>query len=74
MKMLEAHKTIIVLEEMISRGGLADAIKSIAWQFKSNVKIRTYSLKNKFVHCYGSHDDVLQAHGLDVNKICDEFK
>jgi len=68
-RMLASHETIIILEEMISRGGLADAIKIIAWQVKSTVKIHSYSLKDEFIHCYGSHEDILNAHNLNASEI-----
>jgi transketolase len=67
--MLENHATIIILEEMISRGGLADAIKLIAWKTKSLATIQSYSLKEDFIHCYGTHEDILNAHNLSVSEI-----
>jgi transketolase len=48
---------------------LADAIKLIAWQVKSKIEIHSYSLKEEFIHCYGSHEDILNAHNLNVNEI-----
>ena len=32
-------------------------------------KIITHSLKDKFIHCYGNQEDLLNLHGLNDNKI-----
>jgi transketolase len=73
-KMLQSHRYVVVLEEMISRGGLADAIRVIA--FENNVKcsIKVFSLQDRFIHSYGSHQDILIAHGLTIENIMDEIR
>jgi transketolase len=68
-KMLLDHQQIIVLEEMSPRGGLADAVKVVAWETGATCKINSFSLKDEFIHCYGKHEDVLAAHGLTLKTL-----
>lgn len=67
--LIKAHKHVIVIEEMVPRGGLASEIKQLAWDIGATARIDIHTLKDEFVHCYGSHDDILAAHGIDVEKI-----
>jgi len=72
-KMLETHETIIVLEEMISRGGLSDAIRIIAFEKNTKSKIEVFTLKDEFIHMYGTHADILNSHGLTVENMVDKI-
>jgi transketolase len=72
-KMLETHETVIVLEEMISRGGLADSIRIIAFEKGIKSKIGVFALKDEFIHKYGSHADILRSHGLTVENVMDKI-
>jgi transketolase len=63
-KMLSAHQQVIVIEEMVPHGGLGDAVKIAALDCDSRAKITCHSLKDEFIHCYGSHKEILMAHGL----------
>lgn len=67
--MLTSHDRVVVLEEMVPRGGLADAVRIAAWECKANCKIDSFTLKDEFVHCYGKHEDILAAHGLSLPAI-----
>jgi transketolase len=67
--LLGRFSRVVVLEEMVPQGGLGDAVKAIAWDSGVSCDIRCLSLKHEFVHCYGSHNDLLAAHGLDVAAI-----
>lgn len=67
--LLKQHAHIVVLEEMVPSGGLADAVKIAAWETSATCKIDTFSLKDEFVHCYGKHEDILAAHGLNRTEI-----
>lgn len=60
---------VVVVEEMVPRGGLAEAVKAIAWDSGAKCRIECLSLKHEFIHSYGSHGDLLAAHGLDVDTI-----
>lgn len=67
--MVLRHKQIIVIEEMAPTGGLADAVRIVAWDLKSTCTINSFSLQDEFIHCYGNHDDILKAHGLYLENI-----
>jgi transketolase len=66
---LRAHDEVIVIEEMAPYGGLGPRLKEIAWDIGSDSRIRSFSLDDAFHHVYGSHGDLLRAHGLDVESI-----
>jgi deoxyxylulose-5-phosphate synthase len=58
-----------VFEEMVPQGSLGQAVKSIAWESGASCRIDCLSLKHEFIHVYGSHADLLAAHGLNVSAI-----
>ena len=66
---LTRFSRVVVVEEMVPRGGLADAVKAIAWDSRAKCSIECLSLKHEFIHSYGSHGDLLAAHGLDLGAI-----
>ena len=59
-----SHRKVIVIEEHVPQGGLAMQIKAFAWDVKAPCEIEGHTLKDKFIHLYGSHDELLAAHGL----------
>ncbi len=61
---LNTFKTVVVIEEMVSSIGLGTRIKAIAHDIGSPAKIKEFGLRHEFLHVYGTHDDVLTAHGL----------
>jgi transketolase len=67
--MLKAHKKVIVIEEHSCIGGLASLVKQVAWDSGAKCSLQTFSLKDEFIHCYGSHDQLRSAHGLDLERI-----
>jgi transketolase len=66
---LKSHKHVIVIEEHVPQGGLAPQTKQIAWDIRAECRLDTFTLQDRFIHNYGSHDDLLAAHGLSVAKI-----
>jgi transketolase len=66
---LKRHKQVIVIEEHAPQGGLAPQTKQIAWDIKATCRLDTFTLQDAFIHNYGSHDDLLAAHGLSRPKI-----
>ena len=66
---LKSHSLVVVIEEHAPQGGLAPQTKQIAWDIKATCELKTFTLKDEFIHNYGSHDDLLEAHGLHVDKI-----
>jgi transketolase len=61
---LKSHDRVVVLEEHVPHGGLSSRVKEIAWDCRAGCDLRTFALRDEFIHRYGGHDDVLAAHGL----------
>ena len=68
-RVLARFQRVVVLEEMVPRGGLGEAVKALAWESGAKCQLRSLSLKHEFVHVYGSHDELLAAHGLTTDAI-----
>jgi len=68
-EMITQHNEIVIIEEMVPHGGLADAIRCIAFEQGEKKTIRSFSLKDEFIHLYGTHDDLLSAHKLNADSI-----
>jgi transketolase len=65
-EVLRNFPTVVVVEECAPVGSLSAQVKEIAWDMHARAKIWAFTLKDEFIHCYGSHDDLLDAHGLSV--------
>jgi transketolase len=70
---LQSHKDVVVIEEHAPQGGLAPQTKQIAWDIQAKCKLTTYTLQDAFIHCYGSHDQLLAAHGISREKILSDL-
>jgi transketolase len=68
-RLLAKYPKVVVLEEMVPQGGLGDAVKVLAWESGAKCRIECLSLKHEFVHTYGSHEQLLAAHGISVQEI-----
>jgi transketolase len=66
---LAKFPVVIVIEEHAPQGGLGSRVKEIAWDSGARCRLETFSLRDEFVHVYGSHADLLKAHGLDPELI-----
>ena len=66
---LHTHKHVIVIEEHAPQGGLAPQTKQIAWDSRATCRLDTFTLKDQFIHNYGSHDDLLADHGISLAAI-----
>lgn len=66
---LTRYKHVVVIEECAPNGGLAMNVERLAWKAKAGCRLDTFTLQDKFIHCYGSHEDLLAAHGLSVEAI-----
>jgi transketolase len=66
---LKHHEQVIVIEEHAPQGGLAPQTKQIAWDIKATCRLDTFTLKDSFIHNYGSYEDLLAAHGLAPERI-----
>jgi transketolase len=61
---LSRHDRVVVVEEHVPHGGLGSRVKELAWDINAGCDLRLFSLRDEFIHVYGSHQDVLSAHGL----------
>jgi transketolase len=68
-RILGSYARVVVIEECAPNGSLSMNIQSIAWQQRAGCALDVFTLKDEFIHCYGSHDDLLAAHGLTVDGI-----
>ena len=68
-KIFKKFKTIVIIEDHSKIGGLNNIVKSSAYENKYSGEIISYSLKDEFIHCYGTHDDLLAKHGISSKKI-----
>lgn len=66
---LRNHKHVIVIEEHAPQGGLAPQTKQIAWDSRAQCRLDTFTLKDEFIHNYGSYEDLLADHGISMDAI-----
>lgn len=68
-EILTTYKHVVVVEECAPNGSLSMRVKEAAWDCGSRARLDTFTLQDKFIHCYGNHDDILAAHGLSTEAI-----
>jgi transketolase len=68
-RILRTYAHVIVIEECAPNGSLAMRVKELAWDTDAVCRLDTFTLQDAFIHCYGSHDDILDAHGLSVPEL-----
>jgi transketolase len=61
---VNSHDRIVVIEEMVPNGSLGSKVEQIAWRTGAKSHIDSFTLKDAFLHSYGSYESVLAAHGL----------
>ena len=67
---LNLHDRVIVIEEHAPQGGLAAQTKAIAWDIEyRRSALHTFTLQDEFIHCYGTHDELLEKHGISLQRI-----
>lgn len=66
---LSRHRQAVVIEEHGPYGGLTPQVKALAWDAGVRTRIDAFTLQDAFIHNYGSHDDLLAAHGLSADRI-----
>ena len=66
---LKRHRRVVVIEEHVPHGGLGSRVKEVAWDTRAQCELKAFSLQEKFIHVYGSHDQLLKEHGLDADTI-----
>ncbi len=68
-EVLKDHERIVVIEETGPTGSLGRQVKELAWESGAGCRIDSFGLQDEFIHDYGSHGDVLAAHGLALEPI-----
>jgi transketolase len=68
-QVLRDYPRVVVIEELAPHGGLGPQVKAIAWDTKASCRLDTFALDDAFHHVYGSHGDILAAHGLSSKAI-----
>jgi transketolase len=67
------YPLVLVLEEMVARGGLGESVRALAYDISARCSIQCLSLKDKFIHRYGTHAELLAAHGLSVEAVAEKL-
>ena len=68
-EILKTYAHVVVVEECAPNGSLAMQTKQLAWDAEATCRLDTFTLQDAFIHCYGSHDDILDAHGLGLSEM-----
>lgn len=68
-EILAKFKKVIMIEECAPNGSLSMQVQALAWRDRSTTELHTFTLQDKFIHCYGSHADILAEHGLSLPAI-----
>ena len=71
---LARFREVVVIEECVANGGLSMRVKELAFDMGAGCTVDAFTLQDRFIHCYGSHDDVLAEHGLALAAICARLK
>ena len=72
-EVLKKYQKIFIIEEHVPQGGLTSQLKQLAWDINSTAKIYGFTLKDEFIHNYGTHEELLDAHGISLKRIVDIF-
>ena len=72
-KVLNEYKSVYVLEEHVPHGGLSSRVKEIASDEQTKAELKSFTLKDKFIHFYGNHQELLEKHELSVKKILEKI-
>jgi len=71
---LKRHDRVIVIEETAPSGSLGLRVKQLAWDSNAHSRVDTFSLQDAFIHCYGSHQDLLGTHKLEADAIASRLE
>ena len=70
---LAKFPAVAVIEEHSCIGGLGAQLKQLAWEVGARCTLKTFSLKDEFIHFYGNQRELWTAHGLDESIIYREL-
>ena len=65
---MKNHQKIVCIEEHVKAGGLGEKLKALAFDNNINVKFHHYHLQDNYTF-YGSHEELLKKHGIDIKNI-----
>jgi transketolase len=68
-EVLTNHAEVVIVEEHSPHGGLSAQTKQLAWDIGATCSLYTFTLQDQFIHVYGTHAELLKAHGLDTGTI-----
>jgi transketolase len=68
-RLLAQYRRVVVVEEMVPRGGLGEAVKALAWESGARCTVKTLALRHEFVHVYGKPEELLAAHDLSADAV-----
>lgn len=74
LKIFKKYKKIVILEDHSEIGGLTEIIKGFAYEYNFKGKIISFSLKDEFIDCYGSQEDLLKKHDISVTQIVNTIR
>ncbi|HCS70902.1 MAG TPA: transketolase [Rhodospirillaceae bacterium] len=66
---LSSHDRVVVMEEHVPHGGLSSRVKEVAWDNRVRADLSCFTLKDEFIHYYGDHAGLLDAHGLSAERV-----
>jgi transketolase len=64
--LMRQYRNILVIEEHSVYGSLGLTLRALAHKHGSRVMINQVALQDRFIHVYGSHDELLAAHGWRI--------
>lgn len=70
---LNRHSNVTVIEESAPRA-LGLEVEALAFRSGYQGSLKTFALRDEFIHCYGSHDDILAAHGLSLASLMPQIR
>ena len=70
---LARFPVVSVIEEHAPYGGLGPRVKEVYVDTGARCQVRTFALQDEFIHTYGTHAELLKAHGLDPDRIAGEL-
>jgi transketolase len=68
-RVLGQYSTVLVIEEHSPHGGLGVQVTALAYESGARCRLQTFSLKDEFVHAFGTHAYLLGEHGLSAEQI-----
>jgi transketolase len=71
-EIMQRFESVVVIEEHSERASLGAQLKQLAWDHQATCSLTTFSLKDEFIHEFGTTRDLWRAHGLSGPVICEQ--